>query len=68
MNNNERYSFIKDEKGWGEFLKRERIRDYSQVHVPRAKMATWTKIAFIFLRVYIIIMVALVILGFLKVL
>ena len=68
MNNNERYSFIKDEKGWEEFLKRERIRDYSQVHVPRAKMATWTKIAFIFLRVYIIIMVALVILGFLKVL
>ena len=38
------------------------------MHVPRAKMATWTKIAFIFLRVYIIIMVALVILGFLNVL
>ncbi len=68
MNNNERYSFIKDEKEWEEFLKRERIRDYSQVHVPRAKMALWTKIAFGFLRVYIVVMVALVIFGFFHVL
>ena len=67
MDNNERYSFIKDEKEWEEFLKRERIRDYSQMHVPRARMRKWTKVAFIFLEVYITVMVTLVILGFLHV-
>ncbi|MCL4379238.1 MAG: hypothetical protein M1160_00155 [Candidatus Marsarchaeota archaeon] len=68
MDNKTRYGFIKDEKGWEEFLKRERIRDYSQVHVPAARMKTWTKAAFLFLRIYIIVMVALIILGFLHVL
>ncbi len=68
LDNNERYSFIKNENDWDAFLKRERIKDYSKIHVPRARMKTWTKAAFLFLRAYIIVMVALVILGFLHML
>jgi hypothetical protein len=59
------YKFIKNEGDWKRFLKKERIKDYSSIKVRRAKMKGWAQFAFILLRIYIIIMLAIVILGFL---
>ncbi len=59
------YGFIKNDKDWEMFLKKEKIKDYSTVKVRRAKMKGWAQIAFLLLRIYIIIMLIIVILGFL---
>ncbi|MCL4372113.1 hypothetical protein M1373_02210 [Candidatus Marsarchaeota archaeon] len=61
------YDFIKDEKDWDNFLKREKIKDYSKIPVSRAKMSGWVKIAFIFIRIYIIAMLIVIVLGFLHI-
>ncbi len=61
------YGFIKNDEDWKKFLKKEKINDYSSIRVRRAKMKGWAKIAFIVLRIYIIIMLIIVILGFLHI-
>lgn len=61
------YEFIKNEKDWENFLKREKIADYSKIPVPRAHIKGIVRVAFVLLRVYIIVMVVLVILGFLHI-
>ena len=65
MLDKDEYRFIKNDEDWKRFLKKEKIKDYSSMKVRRAKMKGWAQIAFILLRIYIIIMLAIVILGFL---
>ncbi len=64
----DKYWFIQNARDWENFLKREKIRDYSKVPVPRAKMKGMVKVAFILLRIYIALMLLLVLLGFLHIL
>ena len=64
----EGYQFIKSKQEWNSFLKREKIRDYSKVPVPRARIKGVVKVAFIFLRIYIAFMLVLILLGFLHIL
>ncbi len=61
------YGFIRNDAEWENFLKREKIRDYSKIPVPRARIKGWIKIAFFLLEIYISTMVVLVILGFLHI-
>ena len=64
---NEDFGFIKDEKDWDNFIKREKLKDYSKMLVKRAHVKGWVKFAFIFLRIYIMIMLVLIVLGFLNI-
>ncbi len=64
---NEGFRFIKDEKDWDNFIKREKLKDYSKIPVKRAHVKGWVKFAFIFLRIYIVIMLVLIVLGFLNI-
>jgi len=59
------FEFIKTEEDWKRFVKREKLVDYSKIPVKRAHMNGWVKFAFVFLRIYIIIMLAIIVLGFL---
>ena len=61
------FGFIKNEKDWENFLKKEKLKDYSKIPVKRAKVNGWVKFAFVFLRIYIVIMLMLIILGFLNI-
>ena len=61
------YGFIKNEADWENFLKREKIKDYSKIPVPRAHINGIVRIAFILLEAYISAMVVIVILGFLHI-
>ncbi|MCL4404720.1 hypothetical protein M1583_01890 [Candidatus Marsarchaeota archaeon] len=61
------FGFIKNEKDWENFLEKEKLKDYSKIPVKRARISGWVKFAFVFLRIYIIIMLVLIILGFLNV-
>ncbi len=63
----EDFGFIKNQKDWDNFVKNEKLKDYSKIPVKRAKMQGWAKIAFVFLRIYIVIMLILIVLGFLHV-
>ncbi|MGC8496928.1 MAG: hypothetical protein ACP5NL_02885 [Thermoplasmata archaeon] len=65
---NENYTFIKNDKEWQKFLEDEKLLDNDIKSVKKAKIKGWIKIAFWFLRVYIVIMVILVLLGFLHIL
>jgi hypothetical protein len=62
------YKFIKTDEDWNRFVKREKLLEYAAKPVKRAKMKGWVKFAFVVIRIYIIIMVVLVFLGFLHVL
>ncbi|MGC8537820.1 MAG: hypothetical protein ACP5MZ_02440 [Candidatus Micrarchaeia archaeon] len=64
----EDYKFIKTEADWNRFVKREKLLEYTAKPVKRAKIKGWVKLAFIVIRIYIVIMVVLVFLGFLHVL
>ena len=61
------FGFIKNEKDWENFLKREKLKDYSKIPVKRAKVGGWVKFAFVFLSIYIVIMLVLIVLGFLNI-
>lgn len=61
------YDFIKNDKDWDNFIKKEKLKDYSKIPVSRARMKGWAKIAFIFIRIYIIVMLAIIALSFLHV-
>jgi hypothetical protein len=61
------FGFIKNKKDWDNFLKKEKLKDYSKIPVKRAHVNGWVKFAFVFLRIYIVIMLALIVLGFLNI-
>ena len=63
----EDYTFIKTDADWNRFVKREKLLEYSATPVMHAEISGWAKFALIAIRIYIIIMVALVFLGFLHV-
>ncbi len=65
---NEDYTFIKNDEDWKNFLKDEKLLEDGSKVVEKAKIKGWIKVAFWFLRVYIVIMVTLVLLGFLHIL
>ncbi len=52
---------------WENFIKEEGLVNYNKIPIERADIKGWVKIAFWFLRIYIIIMVVLVIIGFYRV-
>ncbi|MFW0884693.1 hypothetical protein ACMCNP_06580 [Candidatus Acidulodesulfobacterium sp. H_13] len=52
---------------WENFIKEEGLVNYNKIPIERAEIKGWVKIAFWFLRIYIIIMVVLVIIGFYRV-
>ena len=62
------YKFIKTDEDWNRFVKREKLLEYSAKPVKRASIKGWVKFAFVVIRIYIIVMVVLVFLGFLHVL
>ena len=66
--NKKYYDFIKTEDDWNKFVKKEKLLEYGTKPVKRAKIKGWAKFAFIVIRIYIAIMIALVVLGFLHVL
>lgn len=49
---------------WEDFIKEEGLVDYNKIPVERAEIKGWAQAAFWFLRIYIIVMVILVIIGF----
>ncbi|MEM0149716.1 MAG: hypothetical protein QXW10_02365 [Candidatus Micrarchaeaceae archaeon] len=63
----ENYKFIKTDEDWNRFVKREKLLEYSAKPVKRAKMKGWAKFALAAIRIYIIVMIVLVFLGFLHV-
>ena len=52
------------DEDWEEFIKNEGLLDYNKIPLKRAEIRGWIKIAFWFLRIYILIMVIIVIIGF----
>ena len=52
------------DEDWEEFVKNEGLLDYNKIPLKRAEIRGWIKIAFWFLRIYILIMVIMVIIGF----
>jgi hypothetical protein len=52
------------DEDWEEFVKNEGLLDYNKIPLKRAELRGWVKIAFWFLRIYILIMVIMVIIGF----
>ncbi|MHB1680199.1 MAG: hypothetical protein ACYCTB_06780 [bacterium] len=64
LNNNNSQDGINLEKYWENFVKEEGLLDYNKIPLQRAEISGWVKIAFWFLRIYIVVMVVLVIIGF----
>jgi hypothetical protein len=52
------------DEDWENFIKEEGLVDYNKIPLQRAEIKGWVKWAFWFLRIYILIMVILVIVGF----
>lgn len=55
------------DEGWENFIKEEGLIDYNKIPLKRAEIKGWVKWAFWFLRIYILIMIILVIVGFSRV-
>lgn len=56
---------IKDvEEDWEKFVEEEGLVDYNRVPVEKARITGWAQAAFWFLRIYILVMIILVIVGF----
>ncbi|MDA8272470.1 MAG: hypothetical protein M0Z72_01860 [Deltaproteobacteria bacterium] len=64
MNENKIIKKVNLDEDWEEFIKNEGLLDYNKIPLKRAKIRGWIKIAFWFLRIYILIMVIMVIIGF----
>ncbi len=64
MNENKIIKKVNLDEDWEEFIKNEGLLDYNKIPLKRAEIRGWIKIAFWFLRIYILIMVILVIIGF----
>jgi len=52
------------EDDWDNFVQEEGLIDYNKIPLKRAEIKGWVKFAFWFLRIYIIIMIVLVVIGF----
>ena len=55
------------EENFDDFIKDEGLLDYNKIPLNRAEIKGWVKWAFWFLRIYILIMMILVIIGFSKI-
>ncbi len=55
------------DEDWDEFVKNEGLVDYNKIPLKRAELSGWLKITFWLLRVYILIMIIMVIIGFSRV-
>ena len=64
MPTKEREIRIENQKELQEFMAFEGLEDLSKVPVEKVKLSKGIKVAFWFLRIYIILMVLLVIIGF----
>ena len=64
MNENKIIKKVNLYEDWEEFVKNEGLLDYNKIPLKRAEIRGWVKIAFWFLRIYILIMVIIVIIGF----
>ncbi|MCL4497404.1 MAG: hypothetical protein M1412_08965 [Deltaproteobacteria bacterium] len=64
MNENKIIKKVNLDEDWEEFVKNEGLLDYNKIPLKRAEIRGWIKIAFWFLRIYILIMVIIVIIGF----
>ena len=64
MNGNKIIKKVNLDEDWEEFVKNEGLLDYNKIPLKRAEIRGWIKIAFWFLRIYILIMVIMVIIGF----
>ncbi|MDA8053595.1 MAG: hypothetical protein EVJ47_01465 [Candidatus Acidulodesulfobacterium ferriphilum] len=64
MNENKIIKKVNLDEDWEEFVKNEGLLDYNKIPLKRAEIRGWIKIAFWFLRIYILIMVIMVIIGF----
>ncbi len=52
------------DEDWEDFIKEEGLVDYNKIPVERADIKGWVWVAFWFLRIYILVMIILVIIGF----
>ncbi|MDA8157903.1 MAG: hypothetical protein M0034_01765 [Deltaproteobacteria bacterium] len=52
------------DEDWEDFIKEEGLVDYNKIPVERASVKGWVQIAFWFLRIYIVVMIIMVIIGF----
>ena len=52
------------DEDWEDFIKEEGLVDYNKIPVERAEVKGWIQITFWFLRIYILVMIILVIIGF----
>ena len=52
------------DEDWEDFIKEEGLVDYNKIPVERAEVKGWIQISFWFLRIYILVMIILVIIGF----
>jgi hypothetical protein len=64
LNNNNSQGSADLEKYWENFVKEEGLLDFNKIPLHRAEIGGWVKFAFWFLRIYIVVMVILVIIGF----
>ncbi len=65
MKNNKKNSKnINLDEDWEDFIKEEGLIDYNKIPVQKAEVKGWVKIAFWFLRIYILVMIIMVIIGF----
>ena len=64
MNKNKIIKKVNLDEDWEEFIKNEGLLDHNKIPLKRAEIRGWVKIAFWFLRIYILIMVIMVIIGF----
>jgi hypothetical protein len=64
MNENKIIKKVNLDEDWEEFIKNEGLLDHNKIPLKRAEIRGWVKIAFWFLRIYILIMVIMVIIGF----
>ncbi len=67
MNENKIIKKVNLDEDWEDFIKNEGLLDYNKIPLKRAEVREWIKIAFWFLRIYILIMVIMVIIGFSKI-
>ncbi len=67
MNENKIIKKVNLDEDWEDFIKNEGLLDYNKIPLKRAEVRGWIKIAFWFLRIYILIMVIMVIIGFSKI-
>ncbi len=52
------------DEDWENFVQEEGLLDYNKIPLERAQIKGWIKWAFWFLRIYIVVMIIMVIIGF----